>query len=83
MSGSLAQDDDRPDSDVDLLVDFAEPPSRAIRAARSSPPRDWAVARAIRERLAHGYAHAHLDAIRATVEHDLPRIEAAVRAEVV
>ena len=43
---------------------------------------EWAVAWATRNRIAHGYAYVDLDIIRATVEHDLPRIEAALRAEV-
>ena len=42
---------------------------------------EWAVAWATRNRIAHGYAYVDLNVIRATVKHDLPRIEAALSAE--
>ena len=43
--------------------------------------REWPIAWATRNRIAHGYAHIDVAIVRATVERDLPRIEKALRAE--
>ena len=42
---------------------------------------EWPVAWSTRNRIAHGYAHIDSAIIRATVEKDLPQVEAALRAE--
>ena len=86
MFGSVTWVNDRSDSEVDLV---AESPSRRVAEPVHFATHDrvvgneWAVAWATRNRIAHGYADVDLDVIRATVEHDLPRIEAVLRAEVV
>lgn len=41
----------------------------------------WQIMWATRNRIAHGYAYVDLTIIRATVEHDLPAFEAALRNE--
>lgn len=44
---------------------------------------DWHAAWSTRNRIAHSYTYIDLEIIRSTIEHDLPRIERALRAELV
>ena len=85
MFGSVTWVNDRSDSEVDLV---AESPSRRVAEPVHFATHDrvvgndWAVAWATRNRIAHGYAYVFFDAIQATVDHDLPKIESALRSEV-
>lgn len=41
---------------------------------------EWTVIWGMRNRIAHGYAWIDIDTVRATVEQDVPHVEAALRA---